>query len=115
LEEPVDENVMADVCLELDNGTKVLLALYYYNFAFGSEKNVLLQAGTGNTKTVFVLLRQNTQLNPDLMLEAEISKRENRDALYVIYWEAWIPCLISLLDGDAREYAREVYRKNLNF
>lgn len=115
LEEPVSENAMADVCLELDDGTKVLLALFYYNFSFGPEKDALLQAGNDSTQVIFILLRQNTQLNPDHLLETEISEHENSESLHVAYWETWMPAMIALLSGDAQEYAKEVYRKNLDF
>ena len=117
LEEPVggDDGPVAELCLRLDDGQKFLIALFYYNFKFGPEKDMLLNAAAGKTHSVFVLLRQNTLLNPDYELETEIGERENSANLHVLYWEKWLPCLISLLDGNPKEYCKEIYRKNLDF
>lgn len=114
-EEPLQSGVMADVCMRLDDGKRILIQLYYYQFCFGGEVQQLFAESREETYCVFVLLKQNTALNPDYNLEAEIDGQENREMLHVIYWERWIPCLIHLLSGNSREYYKEFYRKSLDF
>lgn len=114
-EEPVCDDVTTDLCMTTDDGKRLLIHLFYYNFVFGKEIPALFQAAGEQTHCIFVLLKQNTMLNPDNYLEAQIQEQPGREYLHVIYWEEWIPCLIRLLNGDVREYCKEFYRKSLDF